>query len=343
MRYLITAIIVAVAWSPLPSNATTSPNTAAFVNRKSIVPAAPSLLSSSSTSSIEHLLYELRGGASKSKRKSSNKSSSSKNSRTITGSKKIRGSQKNVEKLSIASKNKGLLEKYKAILPMTRLYITSVGIFTLLGAVLGEEGAQEMMALDPIRTIYGLELWRIPSAASYLGKLSVGWLMSAYYLYEYGSAMERIHGTGQHLIFVLLQITMLSVFSMALGVPFFGSSIITSMLHCLSRSVPRQDVKWLIFTVPYWSLPYGLMLADVLQQGAMASLPHLMGMLTGHFYYYHKFIWPKMPGGEDWLAAPDWLKRRLEPSGFDDQDDGRKQMERVLKKRKKGKGRKLSG
>jgi len=313
-------------------------------NRKSI---ASTTLSSSST---EHLLCELRGGASKNKGKKSRtsslsslkkSSSSSKNrKRTVTGSTKI-GGNKNAEQLSTGAKVNDSLAQFKAILPLTRIYITSVGIFTLIGAILGEENAQAVLALDPIRTVNGLELWRIFSAASYLGKASVGWLMSAYYLYEYGSNLERVYGTAQHFVFLIVQISMLTVLSMLLGMPFFGSSVITSMLHVMSRSMPRQTVKWLIFTVPYWSLPYGLMLSDVLQQGAMASLPHVLGMLTGHFYYYHKFIWPKM-GGEDWLEAPDWLKRRLEPNDYGD-DDGRKKMESVLKKRKKGKGRKLSG
>merc|ERR1712232_1084764 len=100
--------------------------------------------------------------------------------------------------------------------------------------------------------------------------------------------------------------------SVIFGQPFFGQSIITSMLHVLSRSVPKQKVKWLIFTVPYWSLPYGLMLADSLQAGPAAALPHILGILTGHFYYFHKFILPKT-GGEDWLIPPDVFVRKLDP------------------------------
>lgn len=103
--------------------------------------------------------------------------------------------------------------------------------------------------------------------------------------------------------------------------------------------MPHQKVKWLIFDVPYWSLPYGLMASDVLQGGAGAALPHVLGILSGHFYYFHKFVWPRM-GGEDWLVAPNFLIRRLE--GDSSMDVGRKSMENALKNRKKGKGRKLS-
>ena len=132
---------------------------------------------------------------------------------------------------------------------------------------------------------------------------------------------------------------MLSVMSALVGQPFFAPSMITAMLHVLSRAMPHQKVKWLVFTVPYWSLPYGLMASDVLQsQSAMAALPHVLGILSGHFYQFHKFIWPRM-GGEDWLVPPAFLQRRLDPNARIDKSDS-DAASKALKSRKK-KGRKL--
>lgn len=280
-------------------------------------------------------IIELRGGA---KRRKSNKTASlsslnaKKSNKTASGGTKV---GKQDEKPSALDNT---MQKYKAILPLTRIYITLVGISTLLGTILGDEAAQVIMGLDPIRTIYGLELWRPITAASFLGPPSIGWLMSAYYLFEYGSSLERVYGSAQHLVFLLGQVALLSTYSMLFGQPFFGSSMVTAMLHVLSRSMPHQKTKWLIFTVPYWTLPYGLMASDVLQGGAAAALPHVLGILSGHFYYFNKFIWPKL-GGEDWLVAPDFLVRRMDPNSA--HDEGRKSVENALKKRKKGKGRKL--
>lgn len=84
------------------------------------------------------------------------------------------------------------------------------------------------------------------------------------------------------------------------------------------------------------------MASDMLQakdQAVAAALPHIMGILSGHFYFFHKFVWPKL-GGEDWLQAPEFLRRRLDPA-YAENDAGRKSLEDALKKRKKGKGRKL--
>jgi membrane associated rhomboid family serine protease len=278
---------------------------------------------------------QVRGGA-KSKRRG--KATSLNSSRTAVGSKKVQAGKEKEKSSALGD----TLQKYKQILPLTRIYITMVAAATCLGMVLGEELTQGLLALDPIRTFYGLELWRPFTAATFLGPPSIGWLMSGYFLFEYGTSLERAYGTAQYLVFLFSQIILLTVFAVLFAQPFFTNSVITAMLHVLSRSMPHQKVRWLVFTVPYWSLPYGLMMSDVLQAGsATAALPHVLGILSGHFYYFHKYVWPKT-GGEDWLAAPGFLVKRLDPNARKESTN-KEAVNTALKSRKKGKGRKLGG
>lgn len=283
----------------------------------------------------ERSIFDLRGGASKPRKKSKSARTATLSSKTVTGKKKV-GAAATAEKEKESALT-STMQKYKRILPLTRFYITMAGISTLLGLILGEELTQGLLALDPMRTIYGMQIWRPFTAASYLGPPSIAWLMNGYYLFQYGSSLERAYGSPQHLVFLFTQMVTLSVLSLCLGLPFFATSMITAMLHVLSRAMPHQKVKWLIFTVPYWSLPYGLMVSDVLQaQSAMAAIPHILGILSGHVYHFYKFIWPKLDG-EDWLIAPDFIVNRLDP-------DARKAKENVnkaLKPKKRSKGRKL--
>lgn len=314
-----------------------------FISSYAIGPISPEMLAplnriqaTPSDNRVIGTLLELRGGAS---RRKSRTGSLTKSSKTVTGKKKV-GAKKAAEKEKEKSAVGDLMKKYKNILPLTRIYITMVGVCTLLGLTLGDELTQGLLALDPMRVIYGLEIWRPFTAASFLGKPSVGWLMSGYYLFEYGSSLERAYGPAQHLVFILTQIGLLSILSALLGQPFFAQSVITSMLHVLSRAMPHQKVKWLIFTVPYWSLPYGLMITDVLQaQSATAAVPHVLGILSGHFYHFHRFIWPKT-SGENWLTAPDFLIERLDPNVVK-KSDGKESLSKALKSRKRGKGKKL--
>jgi membrane associated rhomboid family serine protease len=291
-----------------------------------------------------------RGGATRKKtggKTASLSSKSSSASKTATGKKKVTGSVETQQKKAEQQEESAfgsIMQKYKKMLPLTRIYITMVGVSTALGLVLGEELTQTLLSLDPIRAIYGFELWRPFTAACFLGPPSVGWLMNGYYLFQYGSTLEKAYGSAQHLIFLLSQIITLSILSMLLGQPFFASSMITAMLHVLSRAMPYQNVQWLVFTVPYWSLPYGLMATDVLQaQSAMAAIPHILGILSGHVYQFHKFIWPKLNPGknEDWLVAPAFIAKKLDPNYKSPADKAKESVSKALKGRKRQKGRRL--
>jgi len=287
-------------------------------------------------------VLHLRGGASK--RRSGGKAkvatlNSSKSSRTATGKKKVGSDAEKNKKTSALESG---FQKYKKILPLTRIQITLIATVTLVGSLLGEELAQAMLALDPTRVLYGFELWRPFTAASFLGPPSLGWLMTGYWLFEYGSSLERAYGKAQHLIFLLTQITILSSLCMLLGLPFYTDSLITAMLHVLSRATPHQKVGWLLFKVPMWALPLAQMSSDVLQaKSGMAALPGILGILGGHFYHFHKFIWPKM-GGEDWLVAPEFLMNKLDRDAT--KKEAKETVSAALKtRRKRGTGRKLGG
>mmetsp|Transcript_17174 Transcript_17174/g.39670 ORF Transcript_17174/g.39670 Transcript_17174/m.39670 type:complete len:339 (-) Transcript_17174:40-1056(-) len=286
-------------------------------------------------------LFDVRGGASNNKKKKSRTGSLSK---TVTGKKKV-GAKKSSEKKSGGN---GLGDWYGQIPRLTRAYINSIVTCTFLGLLLGDERAQAVLALDPMRLMYGLEIWRPLTAASFLGKPSVSWLMSGYYLSEYGSSLERAYGAAEYALFLATQILLLTIFSSLLGVPFFTQSVITGMLYVLSRAMPHQKVKWLVITVPYWTLPYGLMVTDCLQahsqsqsasQSLTAAVPHVLGILVGHFYHFHRFVWPKT-GGEDWLRAPRFMVNSLEPEKAD-KNSAKESINNALKKRKRGKGKKL--
>merc|ERR1712176_747760 len=166
---------------------------------------------------------------------------------------------------------------------------------------------------------------------------------SLYHLFAYGSQLERAYGRSQYLLFLSTQLFMLTSLSILLAQPFTGQSLITAMLHVLSRALPNQNVKWLVITVPYWFLPLGFAVSDALQaKNAAALVPHVIGMLSGHFYHFHKNVWPKHERGEDWLNAPNFLVRKLEPDSAAAKDEIAAALKSSRKtKRKRGKGRKL--
>lgn len=266
-------------------------------------------------------ILDLRGGASKKKSRIGSLSS-----KTVTGKKKVGANSDNKKK------EFDILKEYKKILPLTRTYLTMVAVSTSLGLILGDERSQTILALDPMRVLFGMEFWRIFTAASCMGQPSMEWIFSVYHIFMYGSKLEMAYGPAQFLVFLLSQLGILSFLSGLLGIPFFTKSLVTSMCHVLSRATPKEQVMWVAFKIPMWSLPIAVMVSDVLQaQSVAAAVPHILGILSGHFYHFHRFVWPKI-GGEDWLVAPDFLVEYM---------NGYSASKKSLKSRKRGKGKKL--
>mmetsp|Transcript_36956 Transcript_36956/g.42151 ORF Transcript_36956/g.42151 Transcript_36956/m.42151 type:complete len:359 (-) Transcript_36956:105-1181(-) len=294
-------------------------------------------------SNSRSILETLRGGASSKSKKKKKKSQLQQRRRTATGNKKVgKKTEEDLNKEDSVVLN--ALKKYREILPMTRLHLTIIGISTALGMLAGDELMQQWMSLDSFRVLYGFEMWRPITAISYLGPPSIGWLMSLYHLFQNGSSLERAYGMAQFLWFQLTQLVLLSLLGSLFRLPFTGQSLITAMLHVLSRAMPFAKVKWLVFTVPNWALPLGFMASDVLQaKSAAAAIPHVVGMLTGHYYHFHKFIWPKMnDNNEDWLNAPQFLIERFEEdSSSNSKDAVNAALSKSKRRRSKKKGRKL--
>jgi membrane associated rhomboid family serine protease len=272
-------------------------------------------------------IIELRGGASK-KRKSRTGSLT----KTVTGKTKVGANTNAANKTT----KDFVLQKYREMKPLTRAYITAVAVITILGNLIGEERAQALLALDPMRLFFGMEVWRPLTAACFLGKPSLSWVFNSYYLIQYGSQLENAYGPAQFLVFAFTQLALLTIFSTLMGLPFITNSFSTAMLYVLSRTTPDTKTKWLILDVPMWTLPYGLMVADILQaQSGAAAVPHIIGFLSGHFYFFHRYIWPRT-SGEDWLVAPDFLAKFVDPNVASKK--GKESINKALKKRKhKGK------
>lgn len=82
-----------------------------------------------------------------------------------------------------------------------------------------------------------------------------------------------------------------------------------------------------------------MMVSDSAQaQSLSAAVPHVLGILSGHFFYFHREIWPKI-GGEAWLEAPEAVVSMVDPDSKS--SAGKDAIAKALKARKKGKGKKL--
>ena len=295
----------------------------------SVFPPPPPPSPSSSRPSFFLRSSSLRGGASKRISTGSSAPSSSsdvkKKGLVVGGISSRRGASSSSKKgpppsspsrrrLPSPSVLSSLYLRYRSIAPVTRAYMSVCIVLSLSILLLGDEVSQRLFAFSP-SLAFPFQPWRLLTAGCYLGSPSISSLMSVYYLFEYGSSLESMHGSASFLYFLFLQLGLLSLMSSIMSVPFFGSALITSMLHVLSRQYPNQKVKWLVFTVPYWTLPLGLAVTDVLQTQTGASLvPHVMGILSGHVYHFWQHVWTEVGGGTP-VGTPAFLQRLFDKDG----------------------------
>ena len=209
---------------------------------------------------------------------------------------------------------------------------------TVVGVMAGDEGLQGVAAFDVERVIRRGELWRLGTGSTYLGPPSISLLMDFYYLLSHGSLLETSCGTAQFGAFLAFQVALLAgLAGVVFRTPFFAQSVVTAMLHAVSREDPHKPVKWLLFSIPSWTLPFAFMAGDVLNaKSCGAAVPHIMGILTGHAYVFQKKVNVQM-GGEDWLTAPEYLKRKFDVDGAERKNgsgEGESTMESIKRKRR---------
>ena len=92
------------------------------------------------------------------------------------------------------------------------------------------------------------------------------------------------------------------------GLLFFGHSLTSMTLYIWARR--NQDVRMSLFglftfNAPYF--PWVMLLASM----ALGSSPKrdLLGIVTGHIYFYFDDVLPRMMNGQRYLRAPALLKR----------------------------------
>ncbi|CDJ52865.1 hypothetical protein, conserved [Eimeria brunetti] len=114
----------------------------------------------------------------------------------------------------------------------------------------------------------------------------------------FAAAAAAASGSAHLLQFLLLQCLLLAAAGGALGIPFYGTPLTAAAVYLLSKHKPYSYVQFAFgLNIPYWSFPFALAAADVLQQQQLrAAVPVLLGIATGHVYYLLKKVVPEKTG-----------------------------------------------
>jgi hypothetical protein len=160
-----------------------------------------------------------------------------------------------------------------------------------------------------------LQIWRL-FTHFFVGKLSFGFLMNLYFLYQSLIALEnqRFYGhKADYVWFFVFGMLVLDFIGVTLQrrfeIFFLPQSLMFYIMYYWSQTNRNSNVTFMFgfqFKAVYF--PFVLILFDLLTGGGF-DITKLFGIGVGHLYFFLKDIWPNQYGGREFLATPNFIKK----------------------------------
>jgi len=159
-----------------------------------------------------------------------------------------------------------------------------------------------------------LQLWRVFTCVCFFGTFSFNLVFQLYFFTSFSSKLERnevfVNAPGEYLLFLIFQIVVLSVLSLIMayptGLPMLGPSLVFGIIYYWSRREPYAELSFFSFNIKGFQFPFALLFFQMLMGGSIWG--DLLGLGSGHLYYYLKEVLPQ-EYGYTWIKAPSFLQR----------------------------------
>jgi len=188
---------------------------------------------------------------------------------------------------------------YKSLPILTRIGLTTFFCVTVL---------VQLEILDPMLLMLNwplvvnkLQVWRLLTSVVFFGQFSFNFLFQLYFFSSFSSKLERneiFAQPGDYLFFLLTQILLLDVISLVpwwpVGYPRLGPALVFAILYYWSRREPYAKLNFFSFTIEGYQFPFALVFFQLLIGGDIWI--DLLGLATGHIYYFLKEVVPQEYG-----------------------------------------------
>ncbi|KAK1932888.1 Der1-like family protein [Babesia divergens] len=211
-------------------------------------------------------------------------------------------------------------EAWYAGLPrITRAMITFTFIITVATTFQLIPQHSLLLNWQVIREKYHIH--RILLSCLYAGPFSLKWVLHIYMFSQFSSLLEKnavfANSVGSYLYFILLQIAMVTLISLAfywpVGYPVLSDSILFAIVYYWSKRDMWNSVSIYFFTVKAYQLPFAMLFFNFIM-GA-PTLVHIIGLISGHAYYFLREVVPTK-GYPNLLATTprilDYIAKKLE-------------------------------
>ncbi|XP_075071912.1 derlin-3 isoform X2 [Mixophyes fleayi] len=154
-------------------------------------------------------------------------------------------------------------------------------------------------------------IWRLITNFLFFGHLGFSFFFNMIFLYRYSKMLEETSFRGRTADFVFMFLfggLLITLFGLLAGLSFLGEAFTLMLLYVWCRRNPFIQINLfglLTFQAPF--LPWLIMGLSLLK--GSSSLVNLLGIATGHIYFFLEDVFPNQPGGKKLLVTPALLKQ----------------------------------
>ncbi|WWC68175.1 uncharacterized protein I206_102098 [Kwoniella pini CBS 10737] len=176
---------------------------------------------------------------------------------------------------------------FNAVPPVTRSLLIATAVVTfpcLLGIV-----SPAMVALVWPKVIGRFEIWR-PITSFFFGGSGFPLLYDFFLIYRNSSAMERDvyrNNTAEYAWLHIMLGLFITIFNSLVGLPFLFRPLLHAQTYVWCRANPTLKVSIFgLLTIPTSLYPPALIVLDLLTGGPMKALGGVLGLLSGHLWWF---------------------------------------------------------
>lgn len=160
-------------------------------------------------------------------------------------------------------------------------------------------------------------IWRLGTSFFYCGKVGFPFLINLYFLYSYSLRMETElfeRRPADYITMLLVCWFVALTIAYFMGLMIIGQIITMAIMYTWAQCNKDVVVSFYFGTkFPAMYLPWALLMFNILLGGN--GMTELMGIVTGHVYFFFKFAYPRDLGGTAWLETPAFLKSYFPEEG----------------------------
>lgn len=199
---------------------------------------------------------------------------------------------------------------YSRVPFFTKWWLTLTMVFSLAGRLGLVKAYQMMLLYSPL--ISNFEVWRpITAVFFYPINQATGFhfLVNCYFLYNYSIRLEKGEFDGRpadYCYMLIINWLTCTLMALAIGMPLLMDCMVLSVLYVWCQCNKETIVTfWFGTTFKAMYLPWVLFVFNFIIVGG--GISELIGILSGHIYYFLKFTYPQENGTQSFLTTPYFL------------------------------------